>query len=77
MKILHNVEYALSILNIVDYRSVKLVSKLFEPFSDHFLAIKEPKHHYVDFCIFLWVPLVNRAPSGIALKDPFFPLAQD
>ena len=80
MKILHNVEYALSILNIVDYRCVKLVSKLFEPFSDHFLAIKSqncPKRDYVDFCIFLWAPLVNRAPSGIALKDPFFPLAQD
>ena len=78
MKILHNAEYALSILNAC--RSEKLVLKLFELFSDHFLAIKSqncPKCHYVDFCIFLWAPSVNRAPSGIALKDPFFPLSQD
>lgn len=40
MKILHNAEYALSILNVVDFPSEKLVLKLFEPFSDHFLAIK-------------------------------------
>lgn len=80
MKILHNAEYALSILNVVDFCSKKLVLKLFEPFSDHFLARKSqncPKRHYVDFCIFLWAPLVNRALSGIALKDPFLPLAQD
>ena len=80
MKILHNAEYALSILNAGGCCSEKLVLKLFEPFSDHFLAIKSqncPKSHYVDFCIFLWAPLVNRAPSGIALKDPFFPLSQD
>ena len=24
------------------------------------------------FCIFLWPPLVNHAPSGIVLKVPFF-----
>lgn len=80
MKILHNAEYALSILNAGGCCSKKLVLKLFEPFSDHFLAIKSqncPKCHYVDFCIFLWAPSVNRAPSGIALKDPFFPLSQD
>ena len=80
MKILHNAEYALSILNVVDFCSEKLVLKLFEPFSDHFLARKSQncsKRHYVDFCIFLWAPLVNRALSGIALKDPFLALAQD
>ena len=80
MKILHNAEYALSILNVVDYHSEKLVLKLFELFSGHFQAIKSqtcPKLHYVDFCIFLWPPLVNCAPSGIVLKDPFFPLTQD
>lgn len=79
MKILHNAEYALSILNVVDYRSEKLVLKLFEPFSDHFLAIKSQncsKRHYIDFCIFLWPPFVNHAPSGIVLKGAFFPLAQ-
>ena len=80
MKILHNAEYALSILNVVDYHSEKLDLKLFKPFSEHFLAIKSqncPKCHYVDFCIFLWPHLVNCAPSSIVLKDPFFPLAQD
>ena len=40
MKILHNAEYALSILNAVDYRSEKLVLKLFGPVSDHVLATK-------------------------------------
>ena len=53
-KILHNAEYALSILNVVDFCSEKLVLKLFEPFSDHFLARKSqncPKRHYVDFSL--------------------------
>lgn len=80
-KILHNAEYARSILNVIDYRSEKLVLKLFERFSDQFPAIKSQKcskRHYVGFCIFLWPPLVNHAPSGIVLKVPFFfPLAQD
>lgn len=53
--ILHNAEYARSILNVIDYRSEKLVLKLFERFSDQFPAIKSQKcskRHYVGFAFF-------------------------
>ena len=77
MKILHNAEYTLSFLNAVDYRSEKLVLKLFGPFFRPLFGYKERKRHQHCFERHLFSPCCTSLMKKLSLTLKLMTLLRD